>query len=254
MAKRGKFKESDARKFLRERGQLKAFNRFKRLKSIKKRTLIISQRLDESVYNRKIIIHKQRGKTIFRDFNSLDVIKTTKKPINQALDLLKGRIVRKESINLEFKKTFRKRSVIKVGDKTREVSRMVTKDVKRKAAKLDLERSKLNLKFEIKESRFIESQNSVRTKLITNSAKRKSVGSLIVDGYVIKDKIRKRVQARSRGVFFLSNKQQFDMAFKDAVDNMAAVANLGTPDEVIVINFWFEYRMDMEVTPKIKVR
>ncbi len=61
------------RKFLKERGLTKTFNRSKKIKRKTKANINIDGTLI------KVIVHKSKGKTVIRDFNSLNILATTTK-------------------------------------------------------------------------------------------------------------------------------------------------------------------------------
>lgn len=75
---RGEFRQKEerlAKDFLRERNLLTTFNRFKRLKGIKKKTIMTEQ----DGISQRLVIHKRGKRLIIRDAFSLRVLATTKR-------------------------------------------------------------------------------------------------------------------------------------------------------------------------------
>lgn len=206
-----------ARKFIKEQGLTTSFSRFRRLKSTRKQKLeIIRDKYDNTQKREHILVLKERGRTVFRDFRTYDKLASTKQNSNQAIKSLFG---------------------VKKG-------RVGVSSVRGWGVLNETKTSKLKLKNTETRTSYNEQRNLLRKVEMTNVAKRKMVGFAVVDVTMIgKSGNKKRVQARSKGNQSLYTRKGKDAAITNAISNASAVAGF-SPIDVILHNFWFEYWTD----------
>lgn len=224
------------RRFLRERGLAKTFRRFRRYRKTPKRFIEVAQTLEDgSVERRRLVLQKEMGRTVVRDFLTLDRLASSEKTIPKTVEKLRKRVKFSRDVKIDYVKL-----------KTDKITGKITRERVRREydVKIDMQMSKLKLKIERKKQSYNPQTQVLRTKVITNRPKRTKVGSIVVDATIIKGDQQRRVQSRSRHGFNLSGSEDRERALQDAIDNAPAVADIGTPDAVVVHHFWFEYFFD----------
>ena len=88
------------REFLRERGMLTAYNRYKRIKGARKRRLeMMFPNYDGTVEKRQILVLKERGRTVVRDQRTLRVLARSKKSITRVMAEITQRVMIKKRLD-----------------------------------------------------------------------------------------------------------------------------------------------------------
>lgn len=230
------------KQFLKERKLTTPFKRFKKFKSVKKRSLVISQELDDRTIKRtKIFILKEKNRTVVRRAADFEILATTKKNIPTTLNGITETVKKERNIQIDFDKKVRTDE----GFETKKINR---------GWKVRLSQlvNKIKLKSERKETNYNKKSGFLNTIVTRNFALRKKGGSIVVDAVVVCSSGRpNRVTARSRIFENLSNSKIKDIALQDAIDNASSVAEC-SPLSIIVNNFWFEYRFS-KYAPREKV-
>ncbi len=214
----------DLKKFLKERGLTRSFKTFKRIK--KKRGLqreLVFSNYDGTVSRKRILIIREKNRTVVRDFATLRPLATSRKK--------------------DLKEVWK--SISTDGVDKRAFS------VKTKAGKWEVKNTKkvfgIKLSNERKMVSYNKTLNRLRTITMTNSPGKK-FGFAVVDAiYFSADGKKKRVQARSSGGFDL--RREKSKALNDALRNGAAIAEF-SPVDVEVVDYWFEVWKDEFISLK----
>ena len=213
--------------FLKERGLYGAYRKYRNIPRARVIDTAI-RNFDGTIARKKVYVYKKGKTTVFRDFFNLEFLGFTRKSINKSI----GRLSEKVKISKPFASS---RQIIKQGDKKGEVMNF--------QVSFDMTVNSLQLKRSNKIRFYNKSLNNLRVVEETNRVKRRMAGGVVIRALYIKGNIVKAVTVRSRRVFMLGTKSERDLAFNDALLNGAAEAEF-TPDEVIIQDYWFEYRRD----------
>ena len=201
--------------FLRERNLTRSFNKWKSIKSKKKRIVEVSySNYDGTSRRGKVYVFRQNNKTIFRDYNTLNIVGRSKQKIQKA-------------IQAAFTKTISKKPF----------------DVRGWNVTHADKETKIKLKNISKQQSYNSALQRLRTVERRNTTKRKTQGMIVTDlTFISKGGVRKRIQIRSR-MAFLNTKQTKDKLIAENIGNGSGLAGF-SPIDVIINGVWFEYWSD----------
>jgi len=205
--------EKDYKAFLKEKGLQQTFNRYKQIRSIKKKEISVPQtNYDGSRRLDTYIVYKKKGYTIFRSKSDYKAIKRVKGTPEAAIKRILTQKQKVEYFTLNAKT---------VPKKTTQLPNTIT------------------------QSRYIESQNVIRTKTLTNKPKKGMHGGAVVDAtYIMNDNRRIRLQTQSSFGFRIGTEKGKNDSVNDAI-RKGAYRTEGSPKEIIVHDYWFIFYNDV---------
>ena len=208
-------KRTNIAQFLRERNLTRSFNKWKSIKPKKKRIIEVSySNYDGTSRRGKVYVFRQNNKTIFRDYNTLNIVGRSKQKIQKA-------------IQSAFTKTISKKAF----------------DVRGWNVTHADKETKIKLKNISKQQSYNSALQRLRTVERRNTTKRKTQGMVVTDlTFISKGGVRKRIQIRSR-MAFLNTKQTKDKLIAENIGNGSGLAGF-SPIDVIINGIWFEYWSD----------
>ena len=207
--------QNGVKQFLRERNLTRSFNKCKSIKAKKKRIIEVSySNYDGTSRRGRVYVFRQNNKTVFRDFNTLNIVGRSKKKLGQA-------------IKAAFTRTRIQKSI----------------EVRGWNVTHQNKEPELKLKNVSKQQSYNAALQRLRTVERRNTTKRKTQGMIVTDlTYVSKGGGRKRIQIRSK-MAFLNNKNTRDKLIAENISNGSGLAGF-SPIDVIINGIWFEYWSD----------
>jgi len=214
----------DFNKFLRQRDLTRSFNKWKKIKSSKKKVIpVVFDNYDGTQRRGKIYVVRQGNRTLFKDFNTLENLGSSRKKVNLALKQLFGKKKENKSFfvkgwNVEYQE---KKNSIKLKNKHITYS-------------------------------YNESLNRLRSVTRTNKSRSNMEGRLTCDlTYVGKTGTKSRIQISSPSAF-LNSKAKREKQINWCIIRGTGMAGFSLVD-VIINDIWFEYWQDrQEKLKKIK--
>jgi len=201
------------KKYLKERKLTRSFNTWYSLRKRKKKIVeVVTSNYDGTQSRKRLYAFSSKYGTIFRDFNTLQVLGKSRSKLKIAID--KAR----KSETLEVNKFFN------------------GKRIEWKAKKNQIKIKNINSTYS-----YNNTEQRLREMRKTNTIIKQRVGSIGCDIEISKGMSRFRMRIRSR--FMIINKDNINKAVDENIRVVSSKAGY-TPDEVIIHEIWYEYWYD----------
>ena len=230
--------EKQFKKFLKERHLTRTFREWERSRVHKKRIITIAlPTYAGDLKPTKVYVYRQKNKTVFKDFNTLEVLGYSRRKVNSAINALFSQRTEKEGY-----KEKRFENTVNLGTKdnpqyyTHEIGGWnVLYKFKESGIKLQSKRIKYS---------YNEKLERLRSVTSTNVARKDIVRMLVCDiTYIGIGGKKAHVVIRSSGFKFLYHKSVRDEMIAANIHNGMKLAGF-SPIDVILNGIWYEYWED----------